>query len=139
MERSRARPSQAIRDTERALEMIKGTCHCGNVKFSISEDPKWLTSCNCSICRRLGALWGHVEAENVVIDAQDDATISYVHGDKTLAIHTCRNCGCTTHWENLKMDEYTRMAVNFRMCSDEDISKFRVRRFDGADTWKFFD
>lgn len=119
--------------------MIQGSCHCGNVEFSITEDPRWLTSCNCSICRRLGALWGHVDVESVEILAQDDATITYVHGDKNLAIHSCKNCGCTTHWENLHIEEDSHMAVNFRMCSDADIGKFRVRQFDGAESWTFID
>ena len=118
--------------------MIKGSCHCGNVRFTISEEPKWLTSCNCSICRRIGALWGHVDEENVSIQADDDATIRYVQGDKTLAICTCRQCGCTTHWESLQ-DDYSRMSVNFRMCSEADIEKFTIRQFDGADTWTFID
>ena len=119
--------------------MIEGRCHCGNVGFSVSEDPRWLTSCNCSICRRLGALWAHVDIKSVEILAEDGATISYVQGDKTLAIHSCKNCGCTTHWENLHIEEDSHMSVNFRMCSDADIGKFRVRRFDGAESWKFID
>lgn len=49
------------------------------------------------------------------------------------------HCGCTTHWENLKPDEYSDMAVNLRMCAPEDISKYRIRKFDGADTWDFLD
>lgn len=43
--------------------MIEGSCHCGNVKFTVTERPKWLTSCNCSICRRHAALWAHLDPE----------------------------------------------------------------------------
>lgn len=118
---------------------IEGACHCGEVKFSISEQPEWLTSCNCSVCRRYGALWGHVEIESVTIQATEGATIAYTHGDKTLAFHSCRHCGCTTHWESLKPQEFSFMAVNFRMCTEEDIARFRLRHFDGADSWDFLD
>ena len=30
-------------------------CHCGNLKLSANEAPDSMTSCNCSICNRLGA------------------------------------------------------------------------------------
>ncbi len=118
-------------------ETIEGTCHCGAIHFATSQSPQWLTECNCSMCRRIGALWGHVDIASVTITAAKGATISYVHGDKSLAVHACRICGCTTHWENLQPGEYSHMAVNFRMCSTTDISKFRIRKFDGADTWAF--
>jgi len=51
----------------------------------------------------------------------------------------CRNLNLTTHWENLKPDDYSHMAVNFRMCTVEDVAKYRIREFDGADTWAFQD
>ena len=119
--------------------MIDGSCHCGNVRISISEEPQWLTSCNCSICRRIGALWGHVGSRSVTISADSDATSAYIRGDRTLAFHTCRNCGCTTHWTSLGSDDNARMAVNFRMCSEEDVGRFAIRHFDGADTGAFED
>lgn len=120
--------------------MIEGHCHCSAVRFEITENPKHLVDCNCSICRRIGALWGHVPVTSVSIIREPGATIAYIQGDRTLSVHTCRTCGCTTHWENLTPDEEGAvMAVNFRMCSDNDTAKFEIRKFDGADTWAFLD
>lgn len=119
-------------------ESIKGTCHCGAVKFELSENPEKLVDCNCTICRRLGTLWGHVPIGSAQIDAKPGDTIAYVRGQKLLAFHTCKVCGCTTHWESLEPDgKY--MAVNFRLCEPEVIQQFETRKFDGADTWKFID
>ena len=118
--------------------MIEGNCHCGDISFSVAKDPESLTDCNCSICRRLGSLWVHAPINSITITNKGE-TIAYIQGDRSLAIHTCKNCGCTTHWENLSPAEDAVMAVNFRMCSDEDRSRFPVRHFDGADTWSFLD
>ena len=119
--------------------MTKGVCHCGNISFQTTENPSWLTDCNCSICRRVAALWGHLPIASVSIEKKGE-TIAYVQGDKTLAIHSCVSCGCTTHWENLDpASGEPIMAVNFRMCSNEDIARHRIRKFDGADTWSFLD
>jgi hypothetical protein len=116
---------------------IQGQCHCGAVGFEISQSPEWLTACNCTLCRRLAALWAHIE-KGTFTRLGDGETISYVQGDKTLAAHICSVCGCTTHWEGLLPDNEV-MAVNFRMCEPDVVSRYRVRQFDGADTWKFID
>ncbi len=118
---------------------IKGNCHCGAVEFELDARPEWMTDCNCSICRRIGALWVHSAIDTITITAPPGATIRYIQGDRLLAVHSCRTCGCTTHWENLQKDETDHMAVNFRMVDPEITQPLRVRHFDGADSWKFLD
>jgi hypothetical protein len=119
--------------------MIEGSCHCGAVSFSFPKQPAWLTACNCSVCRRYSTLWAYARVSDISLHADDDATIAYVHGDKTLAMHSCRTCGCTTHWIGLNGDESSKMAVNFRMCDPDILTDIKVRRFDGADSWEFLD
>ncbi len=119
--------------------MIRGSCHCGAIAFEVERTPEWITECNCSICRRIGAQWAHFEEHEVELSVPANATIAYVHGDRTLALHTCKTCGCTPYWLGLEPKASTRMAVNFRMCEPDDIRGIPVRRFDGADSWKFLD
>ena len=118
--------------------MHHGNCHCGAVQFELSQSPVLLMECNCSICRRIGALWGHVPISAVTITTEPDSTIAYIQGDKMLPMHSCKSCGCTTHWESLT-EEGEHMAVNFRMCDPSELDKFTLRKFDGADTWQFLD
>lgn len=116
---------------------IEGTCHCGAVRYEYPEMPSRTTSCNCSICRRLGALWIYAPVADITVTGP---TRSYAYGDKSLAFHSCATCGCTTHWENLSPDEEgARMAVNLRLADPEIVAKVPVRHFDGADTWEFLD
>ncbi len=35
--------------------MIKGSCCCGAVQFELSSKPKFMGSCHCSRCRKVGA------------------------------------------------------------------------------------
>lgn len=119
--------------------MIRGSCHCGAVTFELAETPEWLTACNCSICRRIGSLWAHAERGRITLTGAADATLAYAWGDRTLAFHTCKTCGCTTHWEPLDSQPTSRMAVNCRMSDPADIAGLRVRHFDGADSWSFLD
>lgn len=120
--------------------MIAGSCHCGAVRWEFDVVPEKLTNCNCSLCRRIGGLWAYGTLANVTVFAEPEATIAYVQGDKTLAIHSCRTCGCTTHWLALAPEDADwRIAVNMRMAAPADYSGIRVRHFDGAETWEFLD
>lgn len=119
-----------------ADDIITGSCHCGAVRYEITR-PKGATSCNCSICRRLAALWVYSPPVTGRVIAAPDATVAYAWGDKTLAFHTCKTCGATTHWASLIDDRY---AVNLRLADDPSVvATTRVRHFDGADTWEFLD
>lgn len=119
--------------------VIEGSCHCGAVSFTYPRQPDWLTACNCSVCRRYSTLWAYAKVSEIALRAAKGATIAYVHGDKTLAMYSCKTCGCTTHWIALGGDASSKMAVNFRMCDPDEVAKIRVRKFDGADTWEFMD
>lgn len=118
---------------------ITGSCHCGEVSYEMKTPPRHAVECNCSICRRLGTIWGHGEAGDIEIKAAPGATLSYVWGDKGLAFHTCNTCGCTTHWQSLSAEFPGRLAVNLRLAPPGTIEAIGLRHFDGADTWTFLD
>ena len=115
--------------------MIEGSCHCGAVRIAIPSAPTELTSCNCSICRRTAALWCYFAPAQVRVTG---ATATYCWGDKDLELHRCQTCGCVTHWSPVD-PKRERMGVNARMMDPAIVAAARVRRFDGADTWKWLD
>ncbi|NVJ97937.1 MAG: GFA family protein [Alphaproteobacteria bacterium] len=119
--------------------MLKGGCHCGAVSFEVKTSLEWITECNCSACRKLGTVWAHADEGEINVDMADGATLSYIWGDKTLAFHTCRTCGSTTHWTSLNKAESTRMAVNVKLVDPSEIRDMRLRHFDGADSWQYLD
>lgn len=76
----------------------------------------------------------------VKVLAAEGSTDRYVWGDKMLAFVRCKSCGCFGHWEGLDPNStLDRMGVNARLFTNLDIGQIRIRRFDGADTWKFID
>jgi len=119
--------------------MLKGACHCGAVTFELARPPEWRSECNCSICRRLGTLWGYFREEEVRFAGHPGATEAYAWGDRTLAFHRCGTCGCTTHWQRLVSRPENRMGVNTRLLDPRDTAGIRIRHFDGADTFKYLD
>ncbi len=119
--------------------MLTATCHCGAVRVTVPRRPRRLTSCNCSICRRTGALWAYYPADKVRIEAARGATDDYVWGDRMLRLVRCRKCGCVTHWTPLDPAPTNRMGVNARNFDPDAIANVRVRHLDGASTWRFLD
>jgi hypothetical protein len=119
--------------------MLSSTCHCGAVRIDIPAPPEVVTNCNCSLCRRYGALWAYYKVEAVRVMGHPDHTAEYVWGEKTLRTIRCRHCGCVTHWEPLHPGPDSKMAVNIRNFEPAQLGVFRIRRFDGADTWTFLD
>nr|HEX4316304.1 GFA family protein [Kofleriaceae bacterium] len=117
--------------------MIEGSCHCGAVSIRVDYAPIEVTSCNCSICRRLGTLWAYYAPAQVRIAG---ATATYSWGDRSIDFHHCPTCGCTTHWSPRPGRAADRMGVNARLLEPQTVAPARVRRLDGAsDDWKYLD
>ena len=112
--------------------MIEASCHCGAVTLKVPRAPEELTDCNCTICRRYGALWAYYTPAEVTVAGETDV---YLRGKKIIEFHRCRSCGSVTHW--LPADKtHPRMGVNARMMDPKALAGARVSTFDGAETWK---
>lgn len=119
--------------------MPTATCHCGAITITIPSLPEKATSCNCSICRRYATIWGYFDYGAINITGHPEHTESYMWGDKTLRFVRCLTCGCVTHWERLNATPESRCGVNLRNLDPQLMEKIKIRRLDGADTWKFLD
>lgn len=107
--------------------------------MEIPRRPRTLTNCNCSICRRYGTLWAYVKATDVHVQAEPGATARYVWGRKALAFVRCARYGCTAHWERVRPTPTSRVGVNARNFDPDSLGPARLRRLDGAVTWKHLD
>ena len=119
--------------------MFSVACHCGNLKLVASEPPSEITSCNCSICHRLGALWAYYDEADVKVTIGDAPENTYSWGEKTITYHRCGTCGCTTHYTATEVDGNELIAINCRMAQLPDVSEIPVRKFDGLITWRYLD
>lgn len=119
--------------------MIRAACHCGAVRIEIPARPESATSCNCSICRRLGALWAFFPLGAVRVEADSGATQEYAWGKMTRRFVRCATCGCTTHVLPTEMSSEAEIEVNMRLFELAEIDQVQIRMFDGATTWKYLD
>jgi hypothetical protein len=119
--------------------VLIATCHCGAVRLQLARRPRTVTSCNCSMCRRYGALWAYYKAKDVRILRTSARSDEYSWGDRFLKFVRCGVCGCVTHWTPASSKAGDRMGINARNLDPAVLALIRVRRLDGARTWKYLD
>ncbi len=119
--------------------MYKAHCHCKAVRLDVAELTPTVTECNCSVCRRYGALWAYYTRDQVQLQAEPGALSAYSWGDRSIEFWHCSRCGCLTHYESVEKHAHSRIAINARMLPPEVVKSLPVRHFDGADSWNYLD
>ncbi|MDH5179590.1 MAG: GFA family protein [Gammaproteobacteria bacterium] len=114
------------------MQRYTGTCHCGAVKFSFEHDTitKGLR-CNCSICKRKGALMSTfvLAPDQINIEAGDDTLGLYKFGNKVAKHYFCKHCGIYPFHETFRIPGHYR--VNLGCIDAVDIFALEVEVFDG--------
>jgi len=114
---------------------LTATCHCGAVRIHVLRAPRTVTSCNCSICRRYGALWAYYKPASVRIEAPPGGLSSYSWRRKIRAYFRCNACGCVTHYVHRKKRPADPVGVNATNFEPATLVGVRIRKLDGATTW----
>ena len=81
------------------METRKGSCHCGAVKFEVdlAHGLEALRRCNCSLCRRKGAIMAGVPLDRLRVTAGADMLTLYQWNTMTAKHYFCKRCGIYTH------------------------------------------
>jgi hypothetical protein len=114
---------------------VTATCHCGAVRIHVRRAPRTVTSCNCSICRRYGALWAYYKPSSVRIEAPARGVSSYSWRRKVRAYFRCNTCGCITHYVHRKRRPTDPVVINAANFEPAVLAGARIRKLDGATTW----
>jgi hypothetical protein len=114
----------------KTLQTYQGACHCGRVKFEVRASLDYVMDCNCSLCRRKGALWHGASETNLRIVAGEAELALYQFNTNTAKHYFCRHCGVSP-FSRPRLDP-GRWAVNVRCIDGVDLASIPVRPFDGA-------
>ncbi len=111
----------------------RGSCHCGRVAFEVQGDIDSGLDCNCSMCRRKGALLWFVPRTRFTLSTPEDAASTYRFNTHTIAHRFCPACGIHPYGEavNPRTGEPT-VAVNLRCLDGVDLGQVKIVPFDGA-------
>ncbi len=103
--------------------MKKLKCHCGLIEAEINIDNiKKILRCNCSICKRKGAMMSLVKKEDFKVTKGEDNLKIYKFHTKVANHFFCSNCGIYTHHNPRSNPSMTGFNVG---CLDE-IDTFKL-------------
>ena len=119
----------------------RGSCHCGRVRFEVDADIDHVRSCDCSVCRRRGALNFRVPKQNLrLLTPWEDLTL-YQWGSRTARDYFCATCGIlpfrrpsdpTSRELAEGVPPFDGWAVNVRCLEDVDVEALPVRKIRGS-------
>ena len=117
------------------METRTGSCHCGAVVFEVElEDGlQNLRRCNCSLCRRKGAIMASVPVQKLKVVAGEDQLSLYQWNKKIARHYFCKHCGIYTHHQRRS----NPAEFGFNVACIEGIDPFEledVGKSDGAST-----
>lgn len=118
--------------------VLHGTCACGDAAWTLKGDPGSITACNCTLCRRYGALWAYdYENERIALSGSTRSFTRPGKADPALEIHFCPTCGSVLCWRGLRLeaDGRRRMAVNIRLAPPDVVADLPIDHFDGLDSF----
>ena len=75
------------------MKTYDGSCHCGACRFRVRVNLDHVRVCDCSLCRKRGALNHRVTPEQIeVLTPLEDLSVYQWH-TKTAVDYFCPNCG----------------------------------------------
>ena len=110
---------------------MKGTCHCGAVEFEVTlqDGPENIRRCNCSLCRRRGAIMADAPVTDIRVIRGEDKLTLYQWNTKIAKHYFCGICGIYTHHK--KRSEPTEYGFNIACL--EDVDPFDIGEVSLAD------
>jgi hypothetical protein len=104
--------------------IYEGSCHCGRIRFKVQAHVTTALDCDCSYCRRVGALWLEVPEPDLQVLAGGEHLSLYQFGTRTAQHYFCRHCGIAPF--SRPRTDPSRWAVNLRCLEDLDLSRLTI-------------
>src|SRR5262249_31243706 len=117
------------RSPEEGMKTYKGSCHCGKVRFEVDADIDHVRLCDCSICRKRGALTHRVEESCFRLLTPLDELSLYQWHTRTAKDYFCSACGVLAFRRPRTAPHL--WAVNVRCLDDVDLSAIPIREVHG--------
>jgi len=112
------------------MRSYRGSCHCQRVQFEIRSTLDPSKRCNCSLCRRRGAVMTRVPAESFKLLSGEDSLGLYQFNTQVAKHYFCKVCGIYTfHRPRVAPELY---GVNVGCLEGVDPLALEVGLIDGA-------
>lgn len=91
--------------------MLKGSCQCGSIRFSLSERPTSPTACHCVQCRKQsGHYFASGNVPKAAVQIEGSNCLTWYPSSARVRRGFCSRCGSWLFWEPLQRD-WTSVAL----------------------------
>lgn len=116
------------------MKEYTGGCHCGAIRFTF-KGPDVIERglrCNCSICRRKGAIMSPfaLAPDEIRIETEGDSLATYTFARGVAQHHFCKTCGIYPFHQTLRKPGHYR--INLGCVDGIDSTSLPADLFDGA-------
>ena len=129
--RAAAIPGRGISYRIRTMKKTyNGSCHCGKVRFEVAMNLDHVRVCDCTVCKKRGALNHRVEEKDIQIFTPLDELIQYKWHTMTATDYFCPVCGILPFRH--PRDKPELWTVNVRCLDGVDLASIPVRQVYGS-------
>ena len=114
------------------MEDYQGSCHCGQVVFSVKTDTVFSTRCDCSLCRRRGAIVLRCQQDDLEIISGEQLLEMYQFGSDEAQHYFCKKCGIHTFYRLRRFPDY--FGINSGCLEGVDIEALMPVLTEGSKT-----
>ena len=107
-----------------------GSCHCGAIRFEADMNLDHVRVCDCSICRRRGALNHRIEETDFRLLTPLDAMTLYQFHTRTAKDYFCPTCGILPFRRPRTAPHL--WTINVRCLDGVDLDAIPVRRIQDS-------
>jgi hypothetical protein len=91
--------------------MLKGSCLCGSVRFTVNETPGAPDACHCQQCRKQsGHYFASANVSKSALSVDGAENLTWYQSSAKVRRGFCAKCGSTLFWEPLARD-WTSFAM----------------------------
>jgi hypothetical protein len=93
------------------MSILKGSCNCGAVKFSLAELPTGATACHCTQCRKQsGHYFASANLPKAAVELTGGDNLTWYQSSEKVRRGFCSKCGSWLFWEPVRGD-WTSVAL----------------------------
>ncbi len=108
-----------------------GSCQCGAIAYEVHADLDTTFTCNCSRCKRLGAVLTFVPIEDFNL-LKDGPVTEYLFNKMVVHHRFCPTCGVESYALGKGPEGMDMVAINVNCLEAIDPRALNSRHIDGA-------
>ncbi len=118
------------------MSQATGQCMCGEVKFTVNEEPAGVVNCHCKDCQRLHGIYNPmVVVEKANVEIPEDAPLDWFASSESKSRGFCTKCGAALF---MRQDQGPKMLISAG-CLDDTSNLKTLKNIFTEEAGEYYD